>query len=66
MNAPLPYALLQARERPHASQAPAAAPGEPVVQRLVWHSRYGTIEIEVVGQAVYVNGDVVRPAQTSE
>ena len=26
----------------------------------------GTIEIEVVGQAVYVNGDVVRPAQTSE
>jgi hypothetical protein len=30
-------------------------------QRWVWHSRYGTIVIEVVGNTVFVDGQRVEP-----
>ncbi len=76
MNAPLPYALLQAHGPASAAAAtPVAAeaatqrrttPGTAGAQRLVWQSRFGTIEIEVVGQTVYVNGDAVHPASIEE
>jgi hypothetical protein len=64
MNGPLPPALLRAGGP---SDAPAAdAPGVPGAQHLVWHSRFGTIEIKVVGQTVFVNGEAVQPAQDRE
>lgn len=31
------------------------------VQRWVWHSRYGAMLIEVVGDDVFVNGQRVKP-----
>jgi hypothetical protein len=36
------------------------------VQRIVWESRYGPILIELVGDAVLVNGERVEPANLSE
>lgn len=43
--------------------APALQVAEPSVQRHLWHSRYGTIMIEVRDGTVYVDGDPVRPAE---
>ena len=48
--------------RPDAPNAPNA----PDARRMVWHSRHGTIEIEVIGQTVYVNGQRVQPAPRTE
>ena len=31
------------------------------VRRWIWHSRYGTILIEVIGDDVFVNGQRVQP-----
>jgi hypothetical protein len=39
--------------------APCPAPTHCAVQRWVWHSRYGTIVIEVRGDDAYVNGQKV-------
>lgn len=36
------------------------------VQRIVWESRYGPILIELVGDAVLVNGERVEPANLPE
>lgn len=57
-----------ARAAPSAPEAPDApdAPGAPAAQRMLWHSRHGTIEIEVIGQTVYVNGQAVQPAPSAE
>lgn len=63
MNAPLPPAWLRAGAPPGTEGvAESGAPTGPAPQRMVWHSRYGSIEIEVVGQAIYVNGEPVQPA----
>jgi hypothetical protein len=68
MNAPLPFALLQALAHAPApaSSEPARALGPAAAQQWVWHSRFGTMKIEVVGQTVYVNGDAVQPARGAE
>lgn len=50
---------------PSAADAPDA-PGAPAARRMVWQSRHGTIEIEVIGQTVYVNGQAVEPAPSPE
>ena len=65
MNAPLPLAWLQpGQEQPARAAAGPEAPG--AARRMVWHSRHGTIEIEVIGQTVYVNGQPVQPAPRAE
>jgi hypothetical protein len=64
MNGPLPPALLRAGEQPPTRTA--GAPGAPAVQRVVWHSRFGTIEIEVVGETIFVNGEAVQPSHARE
>lgn len=67
MNGPLPPALLRAGEQPPTRTAGApGAPGAPAVQRVVWHSRFGTIEIEVVGETIFVNGEAVQPSHARE
>ena len=43
----------------HASEPPPPA----LVERHLWHSRFGTIEVEVRDGQVYVNGKWVRPAE---
>lgn len=66
MNAPLKPVWLTRRD---AGVAPApdlkaAEPSrDPGVERHLWHSRFGTIEVEVRDGQVYVNGDWVRPAE---
>ncbi len=40
---------------------PSLPLGSDGVQRWVWHSRYGQMLIEVVGDQVFVNGDPVAP-----
>jgi hypothetical protein len=42
--------------RAAAARTPAA---DPVVH---WHSAFGLIVIEVIGEQVFVNGDLVQPA----
>lgn len=56
------HAAHAAPTRPDAANAPDA----PDARRMVWHSRHGTIEIEVIGQTVYVNGQPVQPAPRAE
>lgn len=60
--APEAHAAHAAPTRPDAPNAPDA----PDARRMVWHSRHGTIEIEVIGQTVYVNGQPVQPAPRAE
>lgn len=55
MNAPEPIAALPS---PAADSAP-----EPVTQRLEWRSPFGLIVVEVIGERVYVNGEVVERAE---
>ena len=70
-------ALARGQHMPH--NPPPAAPGAAApapqprldldpegVQRIVWESRYGPILIELVGDAVLVNGERVEPANLSE
>lgn len=64
MNGPLPPALLRAGEQPPTGTT--GAPGAPAVQRMVWYSRFGAIEIEVVGKTIFVNGEAVRPSHPGE
>jgi hypothetical protein len=66
VNAPLKPIWLARRD---ADVAPAGelkaaepSPG-PLVERHLWHSRFGTIEVEVRDGEVYVNGEWVRPAE---
>lgn len=68
MNAPLPVAWLQpSPEQPARAAAGPDTPEAPeAARRMVWHSRHGTIEIEVIGQTVYVNGQAVQPATSPE
>jgi hypothetical protein len=57
---------LPTRPRPAATLAgPLPAPPvglvvKPAAEQWVWHSRYGTIVIEVQGDKVYVNGEQVQ------
>ena len=56
--APVPGDLAQALSQPPFQvQAP--------VQQFSWQSRFGTMLIEVRGDAVYVNGQCVEPAPPS-
>ena len=59
-----PGAPRLAPPRPALARPLRAAPGRPAVppQRHVWHSRFGTIVIEVIGADCYVNGQRVEPA----
>lgn len=43
-----------------------AAAQEQGELRVVWRSQFGDILIEVKGGAVYVAGDLVEPAKTSD
>lgn len=46
----------------HADDAQARLPlATPGVQRWVWHSRFGSMLIEVVDDQVFVNGQRVQP-----
>ena len=58
----------EAARAPGSSSAPNApsAPDAPQVRHMVWHSRHGTIEISVIGQTIYVNGQAVQPAPAAE
>lgn len=59
LNPPLhPERLLRAHDTPQAP-LPLATDG---VQRYLWEGRYGTMLLEVVGEAIYVNGQRVEPA----
>lgn len=59
LNAPLrPEVLLRAGDLPQAP-LPLATEG---VQRYVWDGRFGPMLVEVVGEAIYVNGQRVEPA----
>lgn len=53
----LPERLLSPQPTPQAA-LPLASFG---VQRYVWESRYGPMLIEVIGSAIYVNGQPVEP-----
>lgn len=54
------HAHLPSPDQPSSTQAllPLSSDG---VQRWVWHSRYGDMLIEVVGEQVFVNGRLVTP-----
>lgn len=54
LNAPLPPELLQ---RPLATP-----PSGPAVQVYQWEGRFGPMRVEVIGEAIYVNGQRVEPA----
>ena len=60
MNAPAPLRdeVLTLREASPQASLPLAAEG---VQRFVWEHRFGSMLIEVDGDEVRVNGDVVQP-----
>lgn len=63
--------LLLAPLRPPAAADVVLSPDEPAqpslplasdgVQRTLWHSRFGAMLIEVVGDQVFVNGQKVEP-----
>jgi hypothetical protein len=74
-----PPANVSCPAQPAHDDPPPAAPGAAApapqprldldpegVQRIVWESRYGPILIELVGDAVLVNGERVEPANLSE
>jgi hypothetical protein len=56
MNAPVLPEVLRLRDSPQET-LPLATEG---VQRYVWESRFGSMLIEVVDGAAYVNGDRVE------
>ena len=39
------------------------APTGAGVQRYLWEARYGSILIEVIGDCIFVNGQLVEPAR---
>lgn len=49
------------REAPHAHDAEAVTLADRAALQWIWHSRFGTIVIEVRGKDVFVNGDRVAP-----
>lgn len=49
------------RVAPHAHDAELVTRADRTAQQWIWHSRFGTIVIEVRGQDVFVNGDRVAP-----
>lgn len=64
MDAPLlPEVLLPRRADEPQAALPLASDG---VQRYVWEGRYGPMLVEVVGEAIYVNGRPVERAAVSE
>lgn len=59
MNAPLrPDVFIRPQQRP-LMDLPLAADG---VQRHVWENRFGTMLIEARGGQIFVNGNLVAPA----
>jgi hypothetical protein len=60
MNASLRQEVLTLREATPQTSLPLAAEG---VQRYVWEHRFGSMLIEVDGDEVRVNGELVQPAQ---
>jgi hypothetical protein len=62
MNAPLHPEVLRLREESQQEALPLATEG---VQRYVWESRFGSMLIEVVDGAAYVNGDRVECIRAS-
>lgn len=46
---------------PDEQVAPSLPLGSDGVQRWIWHSRFGQVLIEVVGEQVFVNGKAVAP-----
>lgn len=60
MNAPLYREVLLPAGSPD-PQLPLATEG---VLRFVWESRFGSMLVEVVGDRVYVNGDLVERHRT--
>lgn len=59
MNAPLREEVLTLCEDSPQASLPLAAEG---VQRYVWEHRFGSMLIEVEGEQVRVNGEIVQPA----
>jgi hypothetical protein len=59
MNTPLREEILTLREATPQARLPLAAEG---VQRYVWEHRFGSMLIEVDGDEVRVNGELVQPA----
>ena len=57
MNAPLHPEVLRLREESQQEALPLVTEG---VQRYVWEGRFGSMLIEVVDGAAYVNGDRVE------
>lgn len=57
------HALASPHPPPPVRPPPPAAPADTdrAVLRWVWHSRFGTIVIEVRGDDVFVDGDRVAP-----
>jgi hypothetical protein len=49
------------RTAPHGQGVAAVGAADRAAQQWVWHSRFGTIVIEVRGKDVFVNGDRVAP-----
>lgn len=49
------------RTSPPGQGTAAAGASDRAAQQWVWHSRFGTIVIEVRGKDVFVNGDRVTP-----
>ncbi len=46
---------------PHGQGVAEVGAADRAAQQWVWHSRFGTIVIEVRGKDVFVNGDRVAP-----
>lgn len=63
MNTPLREEVLTLREASPQTNLPLAAEG---VQRYVWEHRYGSMLIEIIGDEVRVDGEVVRPLQPAQ
>lgn len=63
MSTPLREEVLKLREPTPQASLPLAVEG---VQRYVWEHRYGSMLIEVIGDEVRVDGQVVRPLQPRE
>lgn len=62
--APLAFSTdppVQWRAPPHVLGAAPLGTADRAAAQWVWHSRFGTIVIEVRGKDVFVNGDRVAP-----
>ncbi|MED5618744.1 hypothetical protein [Ideonella sp. BN130291] len=60
MNAPLLPEVLLLRDASEQTALPLAADG---VLRYLWEGRFGAMLIEVIGDKVMVNGQVVTPVE---